>query len=58
VVRGIEAGAEILVTDLSGRIIVNKKSQSTSFTQALRTGAYLVKVISEGETLRTKVIVK
>ncbi len=58
VVRGIEAGASILVTDLSGRIIANKKSQSTSFTQALPTGAYLVKVISEGEILRTKVIVK
>ena len=58
VVRGIEAGASILVTDLSGRIIANKKSQSTSFTQTLPTGAYLVKVISEGEILRTKVIVK
>ena len=58
VVRGIEAGASIQVADLSGRIIANKKSQSTSFTQALPTGAYLVKVISEGEILRTKVIVK
>lgn len=58
VVRGIEAGAAIQISDLSGRIISNTKSVSTSYTKALPTGVYIVKVLSEGEISRTKVIVK
>ncbi len=56
-ITGIDAGARILVVDLTGRVLVNETAKSNLFTKQLSQGAYVVKVVS-GETLRTKVIVK
>lgn len=56
-VKGIEAGAQITVTDLTGRMIVNAVSNSSIFTTTLPQGIYIVKVIS-GETMTTKVSVR
>lgn len=56
-ITGIDAGARILVVDLTGRVLVNETTKSNLFTKQLSQGAYVVKVVS-GETLRTKVIVK
>ncbi|MHB9142767.1 MAG: T9SS type A sorting domain-containing protein, partial [Paludibacter sp.] len=57
-VRGIKAGARILVTDLTGKMIVNTVSTSDIFTKALYPSIYVVKVVSDNDILRTKVIVK
>lgn len=56
-VRGIDAGAQIYVSDIAGRTIINTISKSDIFTASLPQGIYIVKVVS-GETLRTKVLVK
>ncbi len=56
-VKGIQAGASIMVVDLTGRTMINAISKSDVFTTTLPQGVYLVKVVS-GEILRTKVIVK
>jgi len=57
-VKGIKAGAKILVTDVTGRIMVNSISSSDVFTKTLGSAIYIVKVISKSETLTTKVLVK
>ena len=57
-VRGIKAGARILVTDLTGKMIINTVSTSDIFTKALYPSIYVVKVVSDNDILRTKVIVK
>lgn len=57
-VRGIDAGAQILVTDLAGRTVLNSKSQSTTFSATLPQGVFVVKVLSGVDVLRTKVVVK
>lgn len=56
-VRGITAGAKIMVADLTGRILVNTVASTDSYSTTLPQGVYLVKVVS-GEVLKTKVIVK
>ncbi|MDD3079592.1 MAG: DUF6383 domain-containing protein [Paludibacter sp.] len=56
-VKGIHAGAKILVSDVTGRILINTTAKSDSYSATLPQGIYLVKVVS-GETLRTKVLVK
>ena len=55
---GIKAGAQIMIVDITGRIIENTKATSDVYTKALKQSVYLVKVISEGDILRTKVLVK
>jgi hypothetical protein len=57
-VKGIKAGAKILITDLSGKILVNEVATSDVFTKALNTSIYILKVVSENDILRTKVLVK
>ena len=57
-VKGIKAGAKILITDLSGKILVNEVATSDVFTKALNSSIYILKVVSENDILRTKVLVK
>lgn len=57
-VTGIKAGAKVLVSDLTGKIIVNAVSTSDVFTKTLIPSIYIIKVVSENDVLRTKVLVK
>jgi hypothetical protein len=58
-VKGIKAGAKIMVTDLMGRLVLNTVSGSDVFTSTLKQGSvYIVKVISANDSRTTKVIVK
>jgi hypothetical protein len=56
-VRGIQAGARVVVADLTGRILVNTVSNGDSYSTSLPKGVYMIKVVS-GEVLKTKVIIK
>lgn len=56
-VIGIKAGASVVVTDITGRVVVNEKVKSDTYSKQLPKGLYVVKVVS-GETVRTKVLVK
>jgi hypothetical protein len=57
-VKGITAGARIMIADLTGRIITNTISTSDVFTKSLTPAIYIIKVVSGNDVLRTKVIVK
>jgi hypothetical protein len=58
-VKGIKAGAKIMVTDLMGRVVLNTVSSSDVFTSTLKQGAiYIVKVISANDSRTSKVIVR
>lgn len=58
-VKGIKAGAKIMVTDLLGRVMLNTVSTSDVFTSTMKQGSiYIVKVISGNDSSATKVIVK
>lgn len=56
-VLGVKAGATILVTDITGRVIANEVAKSDVYTKSFAKGMYVVKVVS-GETVRVKVLVK
>ena len=58
-VKGIKAGAKIMVTDLMGRLVLNTVSSSDVFTSTMKQGSiYIVKVISANDSRTSKVIVK
>ncbi len=57
-VKGINAGARIIVTDLTGRTVSDEVSSSDVYTKALYPSIYLVKVIANNDNLSTKVIIK
>jgi len=57
-VKGIQAGAKIIVTDITGRVILNSISSSDVFTKKMRSSIYIVTVITASETLTAKVLVK
>jgi hypothetical protein len=58
-VKGIKAGAKIMVTDLLGRVVLNTVSSSDVFTTTMKQKAiYIVKVISANDSRTTKVIIK
>ncbi|MDD4992406.1 MAG: hypothetical protein PHR83_09265 [Paludibacter sp.] len=58
-VKGIKAGAKIMVTDLLGRVMLNAVSTSDVFTSTMKQGSvYIVKVISSNDSNTTKVIIK
>jgi hypothetical protein len=58
-VKGIKAGAKIVVTDLLGRTVLNAVSTSDVFTSTMKQGAvYIVKVISANDNSTSKVLVK
>jgi len=58
-VKGIKAGAKIMVTDLLGRLMLNAVSTSDVFTSTMKQGSvYIVKVISGNDNYTTKLIVK
>ncbi|MDD4970048.1 MAG: hypothetical protein PHT07_11545 [Paludibacter sp.] len=57
-VKGIKPGAKVTVTDLMGRIVLNKVSTSDVFTSNIKQGSvYLVRVVSANDYSTTKVIV-
>jgi hypothetical protein len=58
-VKGIKAGAKIMVTDLMGRAILNTVSTSDVFTSTMKQSSiYIVKVISGTDYSTSKVLVK
>jgi len=57
-IKGIKAGARVIVTDLTGKLIVNSVASSDVFTKTLYPSVYIVKVVSDNDILRTKVLVK
>lgn len=57
-VKGIKVGATVMLTDLTGRIVVNTVSTSDVFTKTLKPAIYIIKVVSGNDVLRTKVIVR
>jgi len=58
-VKGIKAGAKIMVYDVMGRVLLNTVSTSDVFTSTMKQGAiYIVKVISANDSRTTKVIIK
>jgi len=58
-VKGIKAGAKIMVVDLMGRIVLNAVSTSDIYSSTMKqSSVYIVKVISGNDNNTTKVIVK
>ncbi|MDD3321424.1 MAG: T9SS type A sorting domain-containing protein [Paludibacter sp.] len=57
-VKGITEGARILVTDLTGKLVLNTTSTSNVFTKTLQPAIYIVRVASGSDILTTKVIVR
>ena len=59
IVKGIKAGAKITVTDLIGKVILNTKSTSETFTTSInQSSVYIVKVVSGSDSKTSKVIIK
>lgn len=56
-ISGIAAGAKVIVTDLTGRILVNTTTKSDNYSIPMKQGVYIVKVVSE-ENFNTKVLVR
>lgn len=56
-VNGIASGAKIIVTDITGKVLINITSNTDRFTTPMQQGIYIVKVVS-GETMNAKVIVR
>ena len=57
-VKGITEGARIMVTDLTGKTVLNSVSTSNVFTKSLQPAIYIVRVASGADILTAKVIVR